>query len=483
MIESLRNIVLKKTIPIVLILLIYSVVIIFIYGSIVYCPKYHDVCLYYNTLSVIIIIAVIVYYLFTFLTIIKSKYQAKLIDKEIGIGEKWCCIHIPYFREPGKIIENTLDAIVKSEYKKKVMIITIDGKDNIEVFQNLNNIEYNLNYDKKLYKTGIKIYDGFYKNVPYIVLLKENRTGKRDCQKIIFNLLSWSRGNDTQQDILNEAIYRKMMKLGVVLQEIKHLALIDADTKIEEKSLGKMINYLEMNEQYIGVCGETKVSNNKNIWGIIQNVEYYLTHKFIKLIENAFGNIFVLSGCFCVIKIDTIHDELVIDNKLIEEYTKNPERNNLHWMNLLNIGEDRYLSTLLLIKNKGQLKYLEAARCETICPDTLYSLMIQRRRWTNSMIHCLIELIKKTKKRSIKLIAIIELIIVILMPVIYIIGIYYAIQDITFSIIINLFPLFIIIILQEYHLVLQYFLFLIFQFIFMVLIPIYSFMNQDNTSW
>jgi cellulose synthase/poly-beta-1,6-N-acetylglucosamine synthase-like glycosyltransferase len=472
-----------RIISILFLTLVYSPVIVFIALSKVYCWENQTLCVFYDVFNIILIVIISIYYLFLVLTIVRSKYHSKIVHNEIGLSEKWCCIHIPYLKENGEIIEKSLNAVVDSEYKRKIMIITIDGKEKMDIFEKLDNIEYNLDYDKKIYKDGIKIYDGLYKNVPYIVLLKQERTGKRDCQKIIFNLLNWSRGNDTDQDMLNEAIYRKMIKGGVVLQEIKYISLIDADTQIEKQSLGKMINYLEANESCIGVCGETSVAKTYNFWSILQSVEYYLTHKFIKLVENSLGSVFVLSGCFCVMKIDSITDELIIDNTIITEYIKRPEQNNLHLRNLLNIGEDRYLSTLLLVKNKGDIKYLESAKCETICPNTFYSLIKQRKRWTNSMIHCLIHLIKNSKNKITTIIAIIELIIVIMMPMIYIIGIFYALQDITFSIVINLFPIFIMILLRDYYLIPQYFLFLIFQFVFMVFIPLYSFLNQHNTSW
>lgn len=465
--------------------ILYSLIVFFIYILEEYCPEIYGLCVTGNVLNIIIITSVIVYYLYICFAIFISQNKKFNVDKEMWPSEnKWCCIHIPYYNEDKDVIQQSIDSIVESDYSKKILIITLDGTKNDDILKIVDNIEYKLGYEKKTYNGGIKIYEGIYKNVPYIILDKPVRTGKRDCQKIIFSLLSWSRGQDTQQDSLNESLNRKMMKLGTNLQETKYLAMIDGDTKIEKTSLSTMINYLETNENYIGVCGETTVNTicKSSIWTIVQNVEYYLTHKFIKLIENTLGNVFVLSGCFCVLKIDSMKDELIIDNTIIDKYTKKTD-NDLHKMNLLNIGEDRYLSSLLLISNKGQLRYIEDAKCETICPTGFYSLLVQRRRWTNSLLHCLIDLIMKSKNKTIKFVAIIELLIVITMPIIYIVGFFYIMENILFSVLINAFPLIIIIFLRDYKLILQYFLFLLFQIVFMVIIPIYSFINQDNTNW
>jgi cellulose synthase/poly-beta-1,6-N-acetylglucosamine synthase-like glycosyltransferase len=56
---------------------------------------------------------------------------------------------------------------------------------------------------------------------------------------------------------------------------------------------------------------------------------------------------------------------------------------------LLTIGEDRYLSTLILRTfPEYDTVYVPAAVCTTSVPESLSVLMDQRRRWTNSLIHC-----------------------------------------------------------------------------------------------
>lgn len=60
----------------------------------------------------------------------------------------------------------------------------------------------------------------------------------------------------------------------------------------------------------------------------------------------------------------------------------------LHEKNLFNLGEDRYLTTLLLLKfDDMKLSFSPEATCHTVVPHTFSILLSQRRRWINSTFH------------------------------------------------------------------------------------------------
>lgn len=66
----------------------------------------------------------------------------------------------------------------------------------------------------------------------------------------------------------------------------------------------------------------------------------------------------------------------------------------LHKKNLLLLGEDRYLTTLMLKTfPKRKMMFCSQAVCKTIVPDTFKVLLSQRRRWINSTVHNLFELV------------------------------------------------------------------------------------------
>jgi chitin synthase len=78
---------------------------------------------------------------------------------------------------------------------------------------------------------------------------------------------------------------------------------------------------------------------------------------------------------------------------VVEHYSENVV-DTLHKKNLLLLGEDRYLTTLMLKTfPKRKNMFCPQAVCKTIVPDTFRVLLSQRRRWINSTIHNLAELL------------------------------------------------------------------------------------------
>jgi len=78
---------------------------------------------------------------------------------------------------------------------------------------------------------------------------------------------------------------------------------------------------------------------------------------------------------------------------IVEHYSENVVET-LHEKNLLLLGEDRYLSTLMLKTfPKRKQVFIPQAVCKTIVPDEFKVLLSQRRRWINSTVHNLMELV------------------------------------------------------------------------------------------
>lgn len=84
---------------------------------------------------------------------------------------------------------------------------------------------------------------------------------------------------------------------------------------------------------------------------------------------------------------------LIISDKVINDYsTCNVDT--LHKKNLFSLGEDRYLTTLMT-KYFPQMsyKFVPDAYASTAAPETWGVLLSQRRRWINSTVHNLAELV------------------------------------------------------------------------------------------
>jgi chitin synthase len=84
---------------------------------------------------------------------------------------------------------------------------------------------------------------------------------------------------------------------------------------------------------------------------------------------------------------------LIIADKIIKDYA-DCVVDTLHKKNLLSLGEDRYLTTLMTKHFPNMsYKFIPDAYALTAAPETWSILLSQRRRWINSTIHNLAELV------------------------------------------------------------------------------------------
>jgi chitin synthase len=100
-------------------------------------------------------------------------------------------------------------------------------------------------------------------------------------------------------------------------------------------------------------------------------------------------------GSFCMYRLRTADKgrPLIISDKVINEYA-DCEVDTLHKKNLLSLGEDRYLTTLMTKHFPAMsYKFISDAYASTAAPETWSVLLSQRRRWINSTIHNLAELV------------------------------------------------------------------------------------------
>lgn len=150
----------------------------------------------------------------------------------------------------------------------------------------------------------------------------------------------------------------------------------------------------------MGLCGETKIANKSETWvTMIQVFEYYISHHQTKAFESMWGGVTCLPGCFSMYRIkapkggDGYWVPILANPDIVEHYSENVV-DTLHKKNLLLLGEDRYLSTLMLKTfPKRKMMFCPQAYCKTVVPDTFRVLLSQRRRWINSTIHNLFELL------------------------------------------------------------------------------------------
>lgn len=184
--------------------------------------------------------------------------------------------------------------------------------------------------------------------------------------------------------------------IGVNPTFYEFLLQIDADTVVAPDSATRMVAAFLHDTKLIGVCGETALSNAKSSFiTMMQVYEYYISHNLTKAFESLFGSVTCLPGCFTMYRIRAAESgkPLFVSREIVNDYSE-IRVDTLHAKNLLHLGEDRFLTTLLLKHHaKYKTKYTMRAHAWTIAPDSWAVFMSQRRRWINSTVHNLIELI------------------------------------------------------------------------------------------
>ncbi|KAF9324413.1 Chitin synthase, class 3 [Linnemannia elongata] len=269
-----------------------------------------------------------------------------------------------------------------------------------------------------------KIYAGYYRyaddcempmeerqKVPMITIVKcgtpaeahekkPGNRGKRDSQIILMSFLQKVMF-DERMTPLEYEFFNAFWNVTKVTPDFYELVLmVDADTKVYPDSLTRMVACMAQDPTVMGLCGETKIANKKESWvTMIQVFEYYISHHLSKAFESIFGGVTCLPGCFCMYRIKAPKGPnrywvpVLANPDIVEHYSENVV-DTLHKKNLLLLGEDRYLTTLMLRTfPKRKMMFVPQAVCKTQVPNEFRVLLSQRRRWINSTIHNLMELV------------------------------------------------------------------------------------------
>ncbi|WVR03103.1 hypothetical protein IAU60_000093 [Kwoniella sp. DSM 27419] len=350
-----------------------------------------------------------------------SKRQPELLDKFV-------ICQVPCYTEGEESLKKTIDSLAALKYddKRKLIFIICDGniigsgnnRPTPRIVLDLLGVDPKLDPEPLLFKSigeGSKqlnygkIYSGLYEHeghvVPYVVVVKVGKPsetskpgnrGKRDSQVLLMQYLNRVHF-DAPMSPLELEIYHQMRNvIGIDPAFYEYIFQVDADTTVMPDSLNRMISCASDDQKIIGICGETKVANEKeSLTTMIQVYEYYISHHLTKAFESLFGSVTCLPGCFSVYRIRTADKgrPVIISSIVIDEYAE-PNVDTLHKKNLFSLGEDRYLTTLMMKHFPTfKMKFTPDAVAHTVAPSRWNVLLSQRRRWINSTIHNLVELL------------------------------------------------------------------------------------------
>ncbi|OLY80580.1 Chitin synthase 8 [Smittium mucronatum] len=465
--------------------------------------------------------------------LVKFIASIRIGNKKINpeLFESFVICNVPCYTEGEESLKGTIDSIARMTYddKRKLICIVCDGivmgsgndkpTPNI-LFDilNISNVDseplsyFALGENQKQHNMA-QIYSGLYEvsghTVPYLLIvkcgtpsetIKRGNRGKRDSQILLMRFFNKVFFDLPMTPLELELFHQMKNVIGVEPSMYEYILMIDADTISSRMGLSYLLSSMQNDSKIMGACGETQISNPKESWtSMLQVYEYFIAHFMAKSFESLFGTVTCLPGCFCLYRLKSNNGQvpLLISNYVVSEYSTN-KAVTLHEKNLLLLGEDRYLTTLML-KNfpNYKTKFVGYANCKTNVPQNWRILLSQRRRWINSTVHNLFELLLLQNMCgfccfSMRFVVFIDLISTIIMPatMAYLGILVYQLTN-TATSFISLYLLIAIYALQALVFILHkqwqhigwMIIYLLAIPLFSFMIPVYSFWHFDDFSW
>ena len=373
----------------------------------------------------ILAVSVILIAIIGFKFLAALQFGSKNMPEDI---DKFIMCQIPAYTEDEESLRRAIDSAARMRYddKRKLLVIICDGMiigqgndrptprivlDILGVSETVDPEPLSfesLGEGLKQHNMG-KVYSGLYEVqghiVPFMVVVKVGKPsevsrpgnrGKRDSQMVIMRFLNRVHYNLPMSPLELEMYHQIRNVIGVNPTFYEYMLQIDADTVVAPDSATRFVSAFLDDTRLIACCGETALTNSKaSFITMIQVYEYYISHNLAKAFESLFGSVTCLPGCFSMYRIRAAESgkPLFVSREIIDDYAT-IRVDTLHMKNLLHLGEDRYLTTLLLKHHaKYKTKYIFSAKAWTIAPDTWQVFLSQRRRWINSTVHNLIELV------------------------------------------------------------------------------------------
>ena len=343
--------------------------------------------------------------------------------------ERFVICHVPCYTEGEDELRKTIDSLALQDYddKRKLLFLVCDGmivgsgndRPTPRILLDILGVDAQVDPEPLPFKSVAdgskqlnygKVYSGLYEYeghvVPFVVVVKVGRPsersrpgnrGKRDTQIMLMRFLNRVHFDAPMYPLELELFHHMRNVIGIDPSFYEYLLMVDADTVIAPDGMNRLVAACVDDPTAIAVCGETLLQNEQaTIWTMVQVYEYYISHNLAKAFESLFGSVTCLPGCFTMYRLRSANKgrPLFVSDRIIDDYSEN-RVDTLHKKNLLSLGEDRYLTTLLLKHFPlYRTKFRSDASALTNAPESFMVLLSQRRRWINSTVHNLVELVR-----------------------------------------------------------------------------------------
>jgi chitin synthase len=175
----------------------------------------------------------------------------------------------------------------------------------------------------------------------------------------------------------NQTSHELMTEYAKDLEHVNYL-WVDSDIVMYDTAINNAVSIIE-SRKCVAVTGYISVRTKGPYPFLcdVQNAEYLTGQVCLRAMESYSGAATCLPGAFVLIKKDAF--EQVVDTFF---HTHEDGEESLFDFHRMNLGEDRYLSHLLMETfPRGSIAFASGIRSKTEAPDTFRKLVKQRRRW------------------------------------------------------------------------------------------------------
>lgn len=340
-------------------------------------------------------------------------------------------IMVPVCDESEHVLRRTFDSCLHSTYPDdgKVLFVTVDGevtgqgepRTTTEIVANILGFETQCGMEDSYPYPSLgshgentaNIYTGTYnanlddgttRSMNYVVLIKRGvvneaaplgSRGQRDSELILTGMLNRIHHN-REPNPLDMALVKVLFDFGLPVKDIDYLMIVDPGTRLGVHAMTNLVYNMEDDMQVLACGGETLVDNKTTSWAtMIQIFDYFSSHFVKRSFESVCGCVSTLSPGVAMYRVYSEDLDCLIGNdRVYQEYSRD-DIQSFHEEALFDNGKSRLLSTLLLqVFPSMKLLFVPDAKFAVEVPDSLTSLLDQRRRQFSFDFHNTLELFK-----------------------------------------------------------------------------------------
>lgn len=290
------------------------------------------------------------------LAVYTSFIQRKFKITDLSFYNKnYIKIIMPIYNEDPEALYTAIKSVINLNYNKKLLHLYLAFDDNEE---------------PEAYKYIMKKFGLMDNDNNYTIINKYNYT--IDIEGLLISICRYKHGG--KKSAQKGAF--KQIELDYDNLQNDFLFFIDSDIILKSDSLLQFNHHIEKHNKNCLTGMITCVASDKpNFLTFYQDIEYISGQILWRNFETMLGGASTcLPGAFTLLRYSSF-------KKVSDTYFKEQEYKDTIDYHRFYLGEDRYLTHLLMESEPWKIGFCEAAVCKTNSPKDLKSLLKQRRRW------------------------------------------------------------------------------------------------------